>query len=125
MPTELRSALEAFGRARTSVEEAKATLLLGIPSGRGARLPLAEALSGFELLLREAADGMPAWSRPEVMVEWRSCGQALEEAGRRAERLRLEPPPPGYEELAPALGELLEPLGAFDVAADRFREVGV
>ncbi len=124
VPPALREALGGFRRTAERVEEAKAALLLGVPSGRAPRLPLAEALAGFEFGLGEAASLMPTWRRPEVSDPWEACSRALAEAGRRAARLRLEDSPTGYEELAPALDHLLDPLDAFDAAAGWFRRNG-
>ncbi len=106
------------------MDEARAALLLGVPSGRAPRLPLAEALAGFELGLRQAESDMPGWRRPEVEPEWQACRGALLESARRAERLRLEEAPEGYGELAPVLDELLDPLEAFGAAARRLRALG-
>jgi hypothetical protein len=124
VPPAPSEAFDGFRRTAERVEEAKATLLLGVPSGRAPRLPFAEALAGFESALGEAADLMPAWRIPEVSEPWEACFGALAEAGRRASRLRLEDSPTGYEELAPALEELLDPLDAFDAAARWFRRRG-
>ena len=107
------------------VEEARSTLLLGVPSGRASRLPLAEAVAGFEGLLDEATRAMPAWRLPEVEAEWHACEEALRESARRAERLRLSSALDGYEQLAPVLEGLIEPLGEFDRAADRYRALGL
>jgi hypothetical protein len=102
------------------IQEAKATLLLGIPSGRTPQLPLAEALAGFELGLREARAEMSAWRVPEVETEWTACVTAVERALERAERLRLEVTTDAYEHLVPWLDEILEPLAAFGRAEARF-----
>ena len=112
----LRAAREAFRLAERQVEEARATLLLGVPSGRAPRLPLAQALAGFERALDQAASVLDRVAGWEGEPEWEACRRALEEAGRRAERLRLRPPPQGYEELAPILSEIIEPLEAFGEA---------
>ncbi len=124
VPQALRDAFGGFRRTAERLEEAKAALFLGVPSGRAPRLPLAEALAAFESGLGEAAGLMPAWRSPEVSEPWDACSLALAEAGRRAARLRLEGSPTGYEELAPALEELLDPLDAFDATAGWFRRNG-
>jgi hypothetical protein len=117
---ELRRAWAGFRALEAKVEEAKATLLLGIPSGRRPQLPLAEALAGFELGLREASSEMGGWRLPEVESEWVACQTAVGLTLERAERLRLEVPTDAYEELVPWLDEVLEPLEAFGRAAARF-----
>jgi hypothetical protein len=119
------SAFAAFRAALASVEEAKAALASAAPTGRRAGRPLAEAIMGFESGLRQAREQMPGWREPSVFGEWGECLSALEEAGRRAERLRLGATPDGYEKLYGALGELLEPLEAFAKARGRFRQLGV
>jgi hypothetical protein len=68
---------------------------------------------------------MGGWRDQSVSSEWDACGRALEEAGRRAERLRLGAEPGGYEQLYGALSDLLEPLEAFARARQRFQELGV
>jgi len=122
---ELRRSFEAFRLSAALIEEARSTLLLGVPSGRASRLPLAEALAGFEGLLDEAAGVMPSWRISEVETEWQSCEEALGESAGRAERLRLGSAPDGYEQLAPVLEGLIEPLAAFERAADRYRALGL
>jgi hypothetical protein len=48
----------------------------------------------------------------------------LRDARRLAERVRTEAPPPaGFEGLIGLIGDLLAPLGAFDDAAERLREL--
>jgi hypothetical protein len=129
-PPEAVEAFAGFRATLVAVEEARATLMLGVPSGRSPRLPLAEALFGFERGLAEARDRMAGWrgpasAAPEVLEAWDGCEAALREAGRRAERLRVEAGPGGYEELVPLLEDLLDPLGAFEAAAGRFRSLGL
>jgi hypothetical protein len=102
------------------VEEAKATLLLGIPSGRSPRLPLAEALAGFEHGLRAAGSEMDRWRVPETEAAWEACMDALRVSADRAEHLRLGAPSDAYEDLVPLLDGLLEPLEAFTEAARAF-----
>jgi hypothetical protein len=106
------------------VDEAKATLLLGVPSGRSARIPLAEALAGFEQGLRDARAGMASWRMGAVEAEWTACSKALDRAAERAERLRLEVPTDAYGELVSLLDGLLDPLDAFWAAASKFRSLG-
>lgn len=106
------------------MERAKASLLSAVPGRRGPGAPLAVALAGFEEGLREATAAMPSWRETVVQSAWRACASALEEASRRAEHLRLEATPQGYEELYVALGELLDPLEAFRSAAEARRNMG-
>jgi hypothetical protein len=100
-------------RARLIVREAEALLLLSIPTGRPPRLSLAEALAGFEAGLAEAAAALGPTAGSGGEEAGHACKVALEEAARRAEHLRLEGTPEGYEQLAPRLQDLLEPLAAF------------
>jgi hypothetical protein len=122
---EMASAFRAFRASLASVEDAKAALAAAAPAGRGAGLPLAEAIMGFEAGLRAARERMSGWRVLAVSSEWDGCRRALEEAGRRAERLRLGAEPGGYEQLYGALGDLIAPLDAFARARERFRELGV
>jgi hypothetical protein len=110
-----------FGRTLDAVERARASLVTAAPGRRGLRRPLAEALAGFESELAEARSSIGTWRVPTMEREWVACGAALDEAGRRAEHLRLEASPQGYEDLAPLLAELLDPLDAFDEALRTFR----
>ena len=90
------------------VEQAKEALVAAVPSPRGvSRTPLAEALLAFEEFLREAS------SHADVHAD----SAAIDEALRRAERLRLDAPELDYEGLVDALADLLAPLDAFDDAA--------
>ena len=119
----LRAAV-AFRKVLRSVEEAKETLLLGVPSGRAARMPLAESLAAFEQGLREARAGMDSWRIPDVETEWVACDRALGRSAERAERFRLEAPTEAYEEVVSHLDEILDPLDAFAAAARRLRRLG-
>jgi len=121
---ELLRARDRFREVAGLVDEAKATLLLGVPSGRVARLPLAEALAAFEEGLKRAGAAMDGWRAPEVEPEWEACRAAVDEAALRAERLRVRGGPQGYEELAAVLDELLDALEAFGSAGDRFGQLG-
>ena len=114
----------AFDRTLEAVERAKASLVAAAPGRRGLRRPLAEALAGFEGGLAEARASLPGWRTDRLDDLWRTCTTSLDEAGRRAEHLRLEASPEGYEELAPFLVALLEPLDAFAVATDAVRQLG-
>ena len=121
---DLREAFVRFRQTVSSVEAAKESLAASAPRGRNAGVPLAEALAGFEQGLRDASASMPEWRRATVEEAWNSCRRALEEAGRRGECLRVGDAPEGYEALYGELGDLMEPLDAFAVALDRFRELG-
>jgi hypothetical protein len=114
----------AFRRTLDDVERAKQSLVAAVPRGRGAGVPLAEALAGFEVGLADARAASASWRSEAVEPEWRLCEDALTESERRAELLRLEASPEGYEELAPLLAELMEPLEAFEAALARFRGLG-
>jgi hypothetical protein len=103
------------------IEHGKAALVSAVPTARSEGTPLAEALHEFEEALRAAREKMHAWRRPDTDDSWRACSAALDEAARRAERLRLEAPPLDYEGLVMMLGDLMAPLEAFADAARRLR----
>jgi hypothetical protein len=107
-----------------SVEDAKRALVAAVPRGRGAGTPLAEAVAGFESGLRHARERMNDWRVGAVEDQWTACRDALGESLRRSERLRLDASPEGYEELAPIMAELMEPLEAFERAVDAFDHLG-
>ncbi len=120
MSPALQKVLEGFRSTVALVERAKTEVVAAAPTGRGPGRPVAEALAAFEAFLAEARSTMPAWRSRPFDADWTACSRALDEAGRRAELLRLEGSPVGYEELYGVLGDLLEPLEAFGVARDRF-----
>src|SRR5688572_9673475 len=111
MPREQSS----FDSALTLVERAKRELVAATPSPRGVQsVSIADALVSFEELLRNADSQLELWQGPERVS--RVCRAALDEALRRAERLRLEAPPLDYEALVAALADLIEPLEVFQDA---------
>jgi hypothetical protein len=102
------------------VEAAKASVVAVAPTGRPARVSLAEALAGFEDGLAEASHAMETWGSSRTEEPSSKCRAAIGEAARRAERVRLEASPQGYEELVAVIDALLEPLDAFREAAEWF-----
>jgi hypothetical protein len=118
---ELADAHAAFLACSHAVAEARNALSAAAPSGRAAGVPLAAALAEFEERVAQAGRAMPAWRRPEVEDVWRTCASALQHAAGRAEALRLEGSPQGYEELYGVLGDVMAPLDAFGPAEDAFR----
>lgn len=106
----------AFERVLAEVERGKEALVRAVPSPRGHPGPLAEALLAFEESLARARGHMPGWRGPEAEGPWVRCDEALAEAARRAERLRLAAPPLDYETLVTVLGDLMAPLDAFEDA---------
>ncbi len=99
---------DPFDRALHRVETAKRELLIAVPSPRGVPgRPIAEALIAFEERLREAGEILPA-AHP-ARDNFRD---AIAEALRRAERVRLDAPALDYEGLVTVLADLIEPLDA-------------
>jgi hypothetical protein len=111
----------AFSRVVERLEHGKAALVSAVPTARGEGPPLADALHLFEDALRQARETMGDWRTSETESSWQACSVAVDEAGRRAERLRLEAPPLDYEGLVMTLGDLMAPLDAFADAARQFR----
>jgi hypothetical protein len=108
------------------VEEAKGSLAAAAPSGRAAGVPLAEAIAAFEEGLSSASKTMPQWREGGLEEAWTACQAGLAEAGRRAEELRVEAAPGGYEALYGTLGDIMDPLDeVFSSALRRFGELGV
>lgn len=120
----MAAARAAFEDVLRSVEEAKRALVAAVPRRRGGGTPVAESVAGFEAGLAEGRRRMDGWRMPAVDGEWAACADALGESLRRSERLRLEASPEGYEELAPILAELMEPLEAFERAMAALRHLG-
>jgi len=121
---EIRATIDAFGASRAAVEDAKAALVATVRTGRVEGIPLAEGLARFELLLRDAAEGMPGWRSDATEADWSACDSGVAESLRRAERLRLEGSPRVYEELIAEVDDLLEPLDVFAGAAASIRALG-
>lgn len=125
LPPHLREAERAFRDGLERLEAARDALLAAVPGGRGSLVPLAEALAAFEAGVAGVRESLERWRAPEVLSEWEGCRAALEEAARRAEALRLGAEgSENYEEVYGPLGDLLEPLSAFDEAARAFRRLG-
>jgi hypothetical protein len=65
---------------------------------------------------------MPTWRHPDLEDEWRAGDASIRESLERARQLREDPPDlGGIEGLIWAVDRLLEPLEAFEAAAERFR----
>jgi exonuclease VII small subunit len=111
----------AFSEVVERLEDGKMALVSAVPTARADGTPLAEALHAFEDALRQARDAMHQWRSVETESTWWACSAALDEAGRRAERLRLEAPSLDYEGLVMTLGDLIAPLEVFADAARRIR----
>jgi len=122
---EVADAFTGFIRAVDRIERAKASLLAAVPGGRGGGLAPAEALAGFEAGLLAAREEMDGWRVTDLEIDWERCSEGLEEASRRAEQLRLQASPEGYEQLYGKLADLLDPLEAFVLALERFDELGL
>lgn len=113
-----------FGRILAQVEAAKEDLVASVPSPRGVPVrPVADSLSAFEDGLRRAADELARWRTPEDELR-RTCRAAVEEALRRAERVRLDAPPLDYESLVGLLGDLMAPLEEFERVEASLRRRG-
>ncbi len=126
LPEHLEAPFEAFGSAVEALEAGKAALPQAMPTTRLPGRPLAEVLLEFEEGLRAATAGMDGWRVPELEQEWLACDAALRRSLERAERLRVEAPDPGgFEGLVGLLSDLLDPLDAFERAAERFRALRV
>jgi hypothetical protein len=123
LPSDLVGTFAAFLAAVEPVERAKRWVVGGVPTGRSAGLPLAEALAGFEEELRDARRRMPSWRAELVESEWAACSAALDESLHLAESLRLEAPALGFEALVAAVADLIAPLEAFERAEERFRDL--
>jgi hypothetical protein len=124
LPAHLERPFAAFRRVLAEIEPAKGALTDAMPTTRLPGRPLADALLGFEGRLGRALELMPGWNCDELPDVWGRCDAALREALGRARRLRERAPElGGFEGLIWAVDELLEPLGSFEEAADRFRDL--
>jgi hypothetical protein len=125
IPSDLARAHEAFIRNARMVEEAKRALVAAAPSGRRAGSPLAEAVAAFDSGLAEAQESIASWRHQALEAEWAACLAALRTSAGMAEAVRLGEAPQGYERLYGVLGDVIEPLDAYERAAERFRELGL
>jgi hypothetical protein len=122
LPDDLLGLLEELRQVVAEVEAAKRTLTGTVPTTRAPGTPLAEGIHELERRLTAAQELMPAWRHEAVEAEWRACDDGIRESLDRARRLREDPPDlAGFEGLIWAVDRLLEPLDAFEAAADRFR----
>jgi hypothetical protein len=104
------------------VEAAKKAMTGTVPSTRSAGAPLAEGIAELEHRLARARELMPAWRHPGLEHEWQACDDGIRESLDRPRRLREDPPDlGGFDGLIWAVDRLLEPLDAFEAAAERFR----
>ena len=119
---ELDAALAHLRVVVEQVEAAKQAMTGTVPSTRSAGTPLAEGILELEHRLAVAQELMPAWRHPDLEDEWRACDEGIRESLDRARQLREDTPElGGFEGLIWIVDRLLEPLEAFEAAADRFR----
>lgn len=122
LPEELEGSLASLREVVAEVEAAKDAMTGTVPSTRSAGTPLAEGIHELEHRLAAAHELMPAWRHDALESEWRACDDGIRESLDRARRLREDPPElGGFEGLIWAVDRLLEPLEAFEAAAERFR----
>jgi hypothetical protein len=122
LPDQLQVPLGGLRAVAAEIEAAKRAMTGTVPSTRSAGTPLAEGILQLEDRLTNAQTLMPAWRHPVLEQEWRACDEGIRESLDRARRLREDPPElAGFEGLIWAVDQLLEPLEAFEAAAERFR----
>jgi hypothetical protein len=122
LPDELIASLEGLRAVVTEVEAAKQAMTGTVPSTRLPGTPLAEGILELERRLVAAQVLMPTWRHPDLEQEWQACEEGIAESLRLAAELRKDAPElGGFEGLIWAVDRLLQPLEAFEAAADRFR----
>ena len=122
LPDGLRSSLGGFREVVAEIEAAKDAMTATVPSTRSTGTPLAEGVLELEQRLAAAQVLMPAWRHPDLEGQWQACDAGIRESSERARELREDPPNlRGFEGLIWAVDRLLEPLEAFEAAAERFR----
>ena len=85
---------------------------------------MAEAISEFEDDLHRARELMSRWRTPDLEDEWLACQAGIADSLERVRRLREDPPElGGFEGLIWVVDQVLEPLEAFEAAAERFRSL--
>jgi len=120
LPDDLAGAGSSFAAALRLVEAAKEAIATGMPTSRAPGRPLGEALFAFEEGLQESEQLMDGWWHPAVAAEWDRCREAVREALRRAEELRLAAPELSFDQTAFTIQDLIAPLDPFEDAAQRF-----
>jgi hypothetical protein len=124
LPSQLEEPFEAFRALLRPLERARSVLTEAVPTTRLPGRPFAEVLAEFETLLREVEPAMSGWHAPVLEREWSACARGLHDALAHAERVRLgATTPEGFEGLIGTIGDLLAPLDAFAVTAERFRDL--
>ena len=122
LPDELQEPLEGLRAVAVEIEAAKRAMTGTVPSTRSAGTPLAEGIHELERRLGATRELMPLWRHASLEEEWQACDEGILESQDRARQLREDPPElAGFEGLIWAVDRLLEPLEAFEAAADRFR----
>jgi hypothetical protein len=122
LPPELEVPLEGLRRVVVEVEAAKDAMTGTVPSTRSAGTSLAEGIFELERRLATAQVLMAAWRHPDLETEWSQCDEGIRQSLDRARQLREDPPElASFEGLIWAVDLLLEPLEAFEAAAERFR----
>ena len=122
-PEHLRAPVRAFADVAARLERAKRELLRAIPGARSAGVPLAEALLAYREGLEEAAARMAEWRAPEIEAEWIACATGIESARAAEEAVRLRGGVFPHDALLFTLQDLIAPLGPFEDAARRFRQL--
>jgi hypothetical protein len=122
LPAELEGPLVGLREVVAEIEVGKGAMTGTVPSTRSAGTPLAEGILELEQRLAAAQELMPTWRHPDLEAEWLECDAGIRESLERARRLREDPPElGGFEGLIWAVDQVLEPLEAFEAAAERFR----
>jgi hypothetical protein len=122
LPDELHEPLNGLRAVAVEIEAAKQAMTGTVPSTRSAGTPLAEGILELEQRLADAQELMPAWRHPDLEEEWLACDAGIRGSLERARQLREDPPElGGFEGLIWAVDQLLQPLEAFEAAAERFR----
>lgn len=122
LPDDVRASLEGLRDVVEEIEAAKRALTAAMPTTRLPGTPLADGILELEQRLTRALELMPTWRHPDLEAEWLACEAGLRESLARAAELREQAPDlGGFEGLIWAVDRLLEPLEAFEAAAERFR----
>jgi hypothetical protein len=122
LPEGLGRSLEGLREVVAEAEAARQALTGVVPSTRRPGTPLAQGIHELEQRLTLALALMPEWRHPDLEAEWLACDAGIRESLDRARELREDPPElGGFEGLIWAVDRLLEPLEAFEAAAERLR----
>lgn len=119
----LDAARDAFRRVAAELDATQRALLAAVPTSRDPGTPLGEALDAFGAGLARVDALMPGWRHPSTEAAWDRCAEAVLQARRQADAVRVEGGALDFETLNARLGDVIAPLEEFADAGDELRRL--